>query len=314
MTNPQTAYDSPWKTILKTYFQEFISFFYSDIYSDIDWSKPIEFLDKELIQVTRDASIGLRLADALVKVYWINGEETWLYIHVEVQNQRDDDLPHRVYVYNYRIYDQYKQPITSLVILGDDEINWRPDHFILQAPRTKVRIDFSTTKLLDYRERWAELEADRNLFSTVVMMHLRTLETTSDRQARKDFKFSLLKRLYEQGRDRQDIINFYGLIDWMMTLSKELQSEFNQQVTQYEEEMKMPYITSIERSGELKGKQELVIEQLNHRFVEIPPSLTEQVKKLTNEQLRELGKAVFDFSAISDLETWLQNRPKQAEP
>ena len=145
MTNPQTAYDSPWKTILKTYFQEFISFFYSDIYSNIDWSKPIEFLDKELIQVTRDASIGLRLADALVKVYWINGEETWLYIHVEVQNQRDDDLPHRVYVYNYRIYDQYKQPITSLVILGDDEINWRPDHFILQAPRTKVRIDFSTT-------------------------------------------------------------------------------------------------------------------------------------------------------------------------
>lgn len=252
MTNPQTAYDSPWKTILKTYFQEFISFFYPDLYSDIDWTKPIEFLDKELIQVTRDASIGLRLADALVKVYWINGQETWLYIHVEVQNQRDDDLPHRVYVYNYRIYDQYKQPITSLVILGDDQIHWRPDHFVLQAPRTTMRFDFSTTKLVDYRERWAELEADRNLFATVVMMHLRTLETTSDRRARKDFKFSLLKRLYEQGRDRQDIINFYGLIDWMMTLSKELQSEFNQQVTQYEEEMKMPYITSIERSGDSK--------------------------------------------------------------
>jgi len=127
--------------------------------------------------------------------------------------------------------------------------------------------------LIDYREQWAELEADHNLFSTVVMMHLRTLETTSDRRARKEYKFSLIKRLYEQGRDRQDIINFYGLINWLMTLSKELQSEFNQQVTQYEEEMKMPYITSIEISGEqrgeLKGKQDLILQMLNYRFIDL---------------------------------------------
>jgi len=72
MTNPQTEYDSPWKTVLKTYFPEFIRFFYPDLYVDIDWTRSIEFLDKELIQVPRDASIGRRLADALVKVYWLN--------------------------------------------------------------------------------------------------------------------------------------------------------------------------------------------------------------------------------------------------
>ena len=314
---PKSEYDSPWKTILKTYFREFINFFYPDIYADIDWTKPIEFLDKELIQVTRDAEIGRRLADALVKVHWLDGEESWLYIHVEVQNQRDDDLPHRVYVYNYRIYDQYKQPITSLVILGDNEINWRPDHFILQTRRTRTRFDFSTTKLIDYREQWAELEADHNLFSTVVMMHLRTLETTSNSQARKEFKFSLLKRLYEQGRDRQDIIDFYRLIDWMMTLGLELQSEFDQQVTQYEETMKMPYITSIEirgeQRGELKGEQKVIIRLLNQRVGEIKPPLIEQIRKLSVEQLEELTDVLFTFSTVADLEKWLKARSKPVE-
>jgi hypothetical protein len=321
MTNPQTEYDSPWKTILQTYFSEFISFFYPDLYADIDWTKPIEFLDKELLQVTRDASIGRRLADALVKVYRINGEESWLYIHIEVQNQRDDDFPHRVYVYNYRIYDQYQQPITSLVILGDDDISWRPDYFVIQARRTTVRIDFSTTKLLDYRERWAELDADRNLFSTVIMMHLRTLETTKNRRARKEFKLSLIKRLYEQGHDRQDIINLYGLIDWMMTIPDELQEEFNQQITQYEQEMKMPYITSIERSGEVKGEvkgkliqtQQIVKRQLHRRIGEIDSSLIHQVEALPIEVLEELTDALLDFSTIADFEQWLENRSKPEE-
>jgi hypothetical protein len=79
MTNPQTEYDSPWKTILQTYFSEFISFFYPDLYADIDWTKPIEFLDKELLQVTRDASIGRRLADALVNQFWIYDFGFWIY-------------------------------------------------------------------------------------------------------------------------------------------------------------------------------------------------------------------------------------------
>ncbi len=141
------------------------------------------------------------------------------------------------------------------------------------------------------------------------MMHLRTLETTSDPQARKEFKFSLLKRLYEQGRDRQDIIDFYRLIDWMMTLGLELQSEFDQQVTQYEETMKMPYITSIERSGELKGEQKVIIRLLNQRVGEIRPPLIEQIRKLSVEQLEELTDVLFTFSAVADLEQWLKARP-----
>jgi hypothetical protein len=145
------------------------------------------------------------------------------------------------------------------------------------------------------------------------MMHLRTLETTSNPQARKEYKLSLIKRLYEQGRNRQDIINFYGLIDWLMTLSKELQSEFDQQVTQYEETMKMPYITSIERSGELKGKQELTIKLFNQRFGVIEQPLIEQIRQLSGEQLEDLTNVLLTLTSSANLERWLQSRLKPVE-
>jgi len=317
MTNTQTKYDSPWKNMLELYFQDFISFFFVDLYNTIDWTKPIEFLDKELRQVTKDAKIGRRLADVLVKVYRTDGQESWLYIHIEVQSQTESDFANRMYIYNYKIYDRFKCPIESLAILADNNINWRPDHFILQAQKTTLRFDFPIVKLLDYRDKWSELEASRNPFTTVVMVHLRTLDTKRDRRTRKEYKLMLMKRLYRQGLERQDIINLYDFIDWIMTLPKKLQAEFDQQIAQYEEEMKMPYITSTQRlaeqrgrqEGRQEGKQQLITKQLNRRLGEIQAPLVEQIRQLPVEQLELLGEAIFDFSTVTDLEEWLNSRP-----
>ncbi len=63
------AYDSPWKGILDRYFPDFIAFFFPQIYEEIDWSRGYEILDKELEQVTRDAELGKRFADKLIKVW-----------------------------------------------------------------------------------------------------------------------------------------------------------------------------------------------------------------------------------------------------
>ncbi len=67
MTDPQTEFDTPWKDAIEHYFQEFIAFFFPQAYSQIDWKREIEFLDKELQQVVRDAELGKRLVDKLVK-------------------------------------------------------------------------------------------------------------------------------------------------------------------------------------------------------------------------------------------------------
>jgi hypothetical protein len=318
---PKSKYDSPWKDILEIYFEHFLQFFFPDIHSAIDWTQPIEFLNKELKQVTRDAEVGRRYADTLAKVYRLNGQVSYLYIHVEIQSQWEANFPERIFYYNTRLCEKYNSIVESLVVFGDDNINWQPNQYSIQGIGITKTFTFPFVKLLDYIQKWSELEASRNPFATVVMVHLRTLETTNNRPARKVYKLTLIKRLYEQGLSREDIINLYALIDWMMTLPKDLEREFQQELSRYEEEKNMPYITSIERVGEERGKlkgqiegeQNMIIQQLNYRFDEVDSSLIKQVRTLNRTQLTELGKAIFNFSTVTDLQQWLESRPKPVE-
>lgn len=111
-------------------------------------------------------------------------------------------------------------------------------------------------KSLDYQQEWSTLESKRNPFATVVMTHLKAQETREDRARRKQWKLDLTRRLYEQGYNRQDVINLFAFIDWMMTLPQELEQDFWQEFREYQEEKRMPYITSVERIGIQKGRAE----------------------------------------------------------
>ena len=69
--NITASYDDPWKEALEQYFQAFIAFFFVEAHHEIDWSRGYEFLDKEFQQIVREAEIGKRFVDKLVKV-WLN--------------------------------------------------------------------------------------------------------------------------------------------------------------------------------------------------------------------------------------------------
>jgi hypothetical protein len=51
-----------------------------------------------------------------------------------------------------------------------------------------------------------------------VMAHLRTLETRGDAGRRHREKFALVRRLYDLGYDREQILTLFRFIDWLMTL------------------------------------------------------------------------------------------------
>ena len=57
----------------------------------------------------------------------------------------------------------------------------------------------------------------------------------------------------------------------------------------------------------------MIIQLLNYRFGEIDSSLIKQVRTLTREQLTELGKAIFNFSTVTDLQQWLESNLKPVE-
>jgi hypothetical protein len=116
-----------------------------------------------------------------------------------------------------------------------------------------VSFRFPIIKLLDYLPRWAELEASQNPFAIVVMAHLKTKETRNDGAARKEWKFKLTRMLYERGYERQDILNLFRFIDWILELPEDLKRSFRDELEEYERERQMPYVTSIERMGIEQG-------------------------------------------------------------
>ncbi|MBD2457310.1 cytosolic protein [Nostoc sp. FACHB-87] len=305
---PQTEYDSPWKQILQLYFQDFMLFFFPQAHSEIDWSRGFEFLDQELQQVVRDAELGKRLIDKLVKIYRIGGEEEWLLIHIEIQSQEENDFPRRMFVYNYRIFDRYNRSVASLAILGDENIKWRPNQFGYELFGCTVDFQFPIIKLLDYQQRWKELEASLSPLATVVMAHLAATQTSGDRVQRKRQKLVLVKRLYEQGFGREDIINLFRFIDWMMTLPTQLESEFWQEYRDYEESKSMQYVTSVERFGIQKGLLKGIALGLKLKFGTSGQNLLPEIERIEDVTLLEsILSAIETANSVDELRSLYQS-------
>lgn len=269
MNKESDDYDSPWKKILEAYFREFVSFFFPLVAEGVDWSRGYTFLDKELQQIVRDAELGKRLADKLVQVWRKDGDDAWVLAHVEVQGQERPDFAKRMFVYNYRIFDRYDRPVASLAVLSDERTGWRPDHFGYELWGCKVGISFPVAKVNDYAERLDELEASDNPFAIVVMAHLKTQDTRHDEQGRKRWKLYLVRRLYERGYQREDVIGLFCFIDWIMRLSEEMEESFWAEMRQYEEDKKMEYVTSVERIGIKKGIQQGILQSTREAVIDI---------------------------------------------
>ena len=69
--------------------------------------------------------------------------------------------------------------------------------------------------------------------------------------------------------------------------------------------------TGIEKGiqqGIHKGKEDLLTIQLEQRLSTLPENITARLDQLTSEQLDDLGKVLFGFASLADLEQWLSQR------
>ncbi len=254
MTTESADYDSPWKEALEQWFPECMALLFPDIYREIDWGVPYIFMDKELQKVVRDGKLGRRYADKLVKVTTLDGTATWVLIHIEVQGDSETGFSHRMYTYNYRLYDRYQIDIVSLAVLADDTRSFRPGGFRRARWGCETEFRFPAVKLLDWAKDLPALEANDNPFAIVVLAQLNAI-LQRDGQQRKNAKLQLIRMLYHRGYDKQQILELFRVIDWILQLPPELELQLEQDISRFEEEQKMPYITSIERIGEQRGEQ-----------------------------------------------------------
>lgn len=217
----------------------------------------------------------------------------------------------RMYTYNYRLFDRYRRQVASFAVLSDNNPDWKPGKYESQLWGCNLTFTFPVAKLTDYKGQWAMLEASNNPFAIVVMAHLKTQETQHDSEERRFWKFYIIRHLYERGYEREDIINLFHFIDWIMWLPPAAEQELWQEMEQLEGEKKMPYITSVERIGIQKGRKEgtvlLLLRVLTHRFGQIPDAIQMQLQTLPMEQIEQLADLALTRNSLTEFMNELPN-------
>ena len=156
----------------------------------------------------------------------------------------------------------------------------------------------------------------------VARAQIAALRTASDPESRYNSKTELVRNLYSAGYNQDEIREIFRLIDWMMHLRPDLDRRFKSEFVAYEKELKMPYITSVERlakeegleegleKGLAKGREQgsitLLLRMLTRRCGQLPGDVEQAINQLSLAESQALGDALFDFQTIEDLKNWLK--------
>jgi hypothetical protein len=183
-----------------------------------------------LQKITADSDDSKRLVDKLFQVWLKDNQEVWILVHIEIQSQYDTDFNQRMFIYHYRTFDLYRKPVISLAILGDEKEKWRPSSYGYDLGGCQLNLNFPTIKLLDYQQKWSELETNLNPFAIMIMAHLKTKATTSNLTEREQWKWYLIRSLYDKEYSKLEIVKLFKFIDAMMTLPALLQQNLNKKL------------------------------------------------------------------------------------
>ncbi len=149
-------------------------------------------------------------------------------------------------------------------------------------------------KLWDYLEK----SAQENPFAMVVMAQLLAEKHRkgAPRVAAKIRLFRFLSQLSYAPHDMQQLAR---IIDWFLVLPNNFQEIFNQEMQPLKKDLNMTFITSFERNGIKKGREE------GAYFTNINTLRT--LIKIKFEVLPEWAEAKIEKADVGELQRWIFN-------
>ncbi|MBF0605802.1 MAG: hypothetical protein HQL07_19170 [Nitrospirae bacterium] len=119
----------------------------------------------------------------------------------------------------------------------------------------------------------------------------------------------ITRMLYERGFTSQQIVDLFRFIDWVLNLPEELDNQFWTNLSNFEENKKMPYITSVERIGHKRGKEEgrhdgkadTLLKQMRRKFGQTPDWVTEKVNSARLELIEVWSENVLFANSVDEV-------------
>ncbi|MBP6104444.1 MAG: DUF4351 domain-containing protein [Gammaproteobacteria bacterium] len=327
----KSEFDSPWKAIIDLYFKDFMALCWPEKHAIIDWHKGYTMLDKDLIKIDKNAAISNLCVDKLIEIHCIDGEVTYLILHLEIQRNAHINFEQRMFQYRCRLRELYNKPIASLAVLIDANPDWRPNSYREEVWGSSLEMIFPIVKMTDYQDRIAELQLSSNRFAHVILAQL-ALNKKEEPEARLSTKFELTRNLYKLGWSGEDVRSLYKFIDWVITLPSELDLVYNDRVMKIEKELKVEYVTTAERVGIQKGLQRaveqivaaehvgvqkgiqqgvqqgvqqgesaVVLHLLEKKFADVPSSYRERITQMDASTLLKLSEQILFSQSLEDV-------------
>jgi len=301
--------DGIWKNAIHALFRSMVAFHLPKLYKAVDWSRENLFLEQELANLFNPEQKNKRYVDMLIQVHLLDGTETYILLHVEVQGygsgpQDIREFEKRMFRYYYRITEKWEKDVAALAILTDGNKNYRPNRYERSFFGTTLSYSFNTCKILDYPDK--ELEANPNPFATLLLAAKKALRAEKgDDQRRKRFKMSLIRLMLKKKHRRKEIEALFFFIDWVVQIeSEEVQQEYLQELRELAEEEEEimqvlgNYGEQCKKEGRMEGRTEghkegwnernktLAVEMLREGFA---MSVIVKFTGLTEEEIRTLA-------------------------
>jgi hypothetical protein len=126
-----------------------------------------------------------------------------------------------------------------------------------------------------------------------------------DGATRKDVKVALIRLLYERGYSREQVVQLFIIIDWMLQLPSALEPEFVQAVYAIQEEKHMPYVNTIERYERAKavheGVEGTLRKQITLKFNELPDWADKRIASASDAQLDDWVAQILTADSLEAL-------------
>ncbi|MBD1433541.1 hypothetical protein H8B06_11935 [Sphingobacterium sp. DN00404] len=209
LSKPSKQNDELLKGAFEENFADFLRFLYPNADHIFDFSKSIQFMDKELLAIVpdRDRKKGKRVADLLAKVCLKDGTEKYILLNMEIEGGRDAEFAKRIYQYNYRIWDRYDISVATIAVYTGNRDQPKPCEYNLEVLDTSIRFQYRTYHIFDHSEE--ELLAMDNIFAFLVVACQKALleGKIPDEELGED-RLTIAKTLLRHDYDHDRIKNF----------------------------------------------------------------------------------------------------------
>jgi len=186
-----TDRDAQWKDIASDFFDDLLAAALPELAEEMNPEKKPEFQEQELREIATVAGGKKRRIDLLAKVCLKSGRDIHVLLHIEIQDDDDDDFPERMFRYHSLLMARYlksyedkdkvvlvndkAEEIISLAILTAPRPRREKDFYERSSFRNRLRFDYPVVKVWEGDPE--EMAASANPFHWVILAGRRALES-----------------------------------------------------------------------------------------------------------------------------------------